>query len=262
MRFQCSASLITSCMWCGGGSSLDRAMVLRILPYDELGVPPYPRFPVELSGFREVHAPFLKERRGNSGYLARFSRDVGFRCTATGIRPGCKGATNGRPPHLAKNQRDTPNFLHAAPDKTTCAPFFKERRMKSGEPNQLYRKSGLWGTHGLFAMTGECALLDYLGRGISAVIAGEEAAGCERNRKEQIGGDEHRPKACPALRQGAFAVRARQAPASEPANDGQNRGRRESYEDLQRQGQVAEGHSSCYFRTMASRYRPEERTAE
>jgi hypothetical protein len=24
---------------------------------------PYPRFPVELSGFRELHAPFLKERR-------------------------------------------------------------------------------------------------------------------------------------------------------------------------------------------------------
>src|SRR5271165_3335223 len=39
-------------------------------------------------------------------YLARFSRDVGFHCTATGIRPGGKGATNGRPPHLAKNQRD------------------------------------------------------------------------------------------------------------------------------------------------------------
>ncbi len=39
-------------------------------------------------------------------YLARFSRDVGFYCTATGIRPGGKGATNGRPPHLAKNVRD------------------------------------------------------------------------------------------------------------------------------------------------------------
>ncbi len=108
-------------------------------------------------------------------------------------------------------------------------------------------------------MTDECALLDYLGRRISAVIAGEEAAGCERNRKEQICGDQHRPKACPALRHGAFAVRARQTPASKPTNDGQNRGRRETYKDLQRQGQVAEGHSSYYFRTMANRYRAEER---
>jgi hypothetical protein len=103
------------------------------------------------------------------------------------------------------------------------------------------------GIHGLLAMTDECALLDYLGRRISALIAGEEAAGCERNRKEQIGGDEHRPKACAALRPGSLAVGACQAPASEPANDGQNRGRRETYEDLQRQGQVAEGHSRSYF---------------
>jgi hypothetical protein len=43
---------------------------------------PDSRFPVELSGFHEVHAPFLKERQhtqsrpvqraGNSGHLARF----------------------------------------------------------------------------------------------------------------------------------------------------------------------------------------------
>ena len=50
---------------------------------------PYPRFPVECIGFRALHAPFLKrkahtqscpgQRTGNSGYLARFSRDVGYR---------------------------------------------------------------------------------------------------------------------------------------------------------------------------------------
>jgi hypothetical protein len=28
-------------------------------------------------------------------------------------------------PHLAKNERDTPNFLRAALDKTVCAPFLK-----------------------------------------------------------------------------------------------------------------------------------------
>jgi hypothetical protein len=33
--------------------------------------------------------------------------DVGFHWTPTGIPPGLKGATNGRPPHLAKNERDT-----------------------------------------------------------------------------------------------------------------------------------------------------------
>jgi hypothetical protein len=48
------------------------------------------------------------------------------------------GATVGRPfttwTNLAKNERDTPDFLHAAPDKTTCAPFFKERRMKILNP--------------------------------------------------------------------------------------------------------------------------------
>jgi hypothetical protein len=54
-------------------------------------------------------------------------------------------------PHLAKNERDTPNFLHVALDKTACAPFFKERRMKSAEPMNLHRKSGIWGTQGLWS---------------------------------------------------------------------------------------------------------------
>jgi hypothetical protein len=49
-------------------------------------------------------------------------------------------------PHLAKNERDAPDFLHAALDTTACAPFFKERRMKSAEPTKLLRKSGMWGT--------------------------------------------------------------------------------------------------------------------
>jgi hypothetical protein len=49
-------------------------------------------------------------------------------------------------PHLAKNERDAPNFLYAALDRTTSAPFFKERRMKFREPTKLHRKSGMWGT--------------------------------------------------------------------------------------------------------------------
>ena len=49
-------------------------------------------------------------------------------------------------PHLAKNERDAPNFLFAALDMAACAPFFKERRMKFVEPTKLHRKSGVWGT--------------------------------------------------------------------------------------------------------------------
>ncbi len=51
-------------------------------------------------------------------------------------------------PHLAKNERDAPNFLHAALDKTVCAPFFEERRIKFGEATEPHRKSGVWGTQG------------------------------------------------------------------------------------------------------------------
>jgi hypothetical protein len=46
--------------------------------------------------------------------------------------------------HLAKDERDTPNFLHAALDKAACAPFSKEGRMKFREPTKLHRKSWIW----------------------------------------------------------------------------------------------------------------------
>ncbi len=49
-------------------------------------------------------------------------------------------------PHLAKNERDAPNFLHAALDIATCAPFFKERRMKFFGSSKVHRKSGMWAT--------------------------------------------------------------------------------------------------------------------
>jgi hypothetical protein len=52
--------------------------------------------------------------------------------------------------------RDTPNFLYAALDKASCAPFIKERRMKFGEPVKLHRKSGIWGTHLFFALNRMC----------------------------------------------------------------------------------------------------------
>jgi hypothetical protein len=61
---------------------------------------------------------------------------------------GLKGENCGTP-HLAKNERDAPNFLYAALDRTACAPLFKERRMKFREPRKLHRKSGMWGTRRL-----------------------------------------------------------------------------------------------------------------
>jgi hypothetical protein len=61
------------------------------------------------------------------------------------VRQQAWGETCGIP-HLAKNERDAPNFLYAALDRTTCAPFLKERRMKFREPTKLPRKSGMWGT--------------------------------------------------------------------------------------------------------------------
>ena len=52
-------------------------------------------------------------------------------------------------PHLARFSRDAPNFLHATLNKTACAPFFKERRMRFAEPTKLHRKSGMWDTTAL-----------------------------------------------------------------------------------------------------------------
>ena len=60
-------------------------------------------------------------------------------------REGLEGKTCGIP-HLAKNERDAPNFLYSALDRTACAALFKESRMKFREPTKLHRKSGVWGT--------------------------------------------------------------------------------------------------------------------
>jgi hypothetical protein len=64
-----------------------------------------------------------------------------------------RGGTNARGlerwyPRSRQNERDTPNFLHAALDRSACAPFFKERRVKFSEATELHRKSGVWGTQG------------------------------------------------------------------------------------------------------------------
>jgi hypothetical protein len=47
-----------------------------------------------------------------------------------------------RPTYARAN---TPNFLQGARDTAACAPFFKERRMKSVEPTGPNRKFGAMG---------------------------------------------------------------------------------------------------------------------
>jgi hypothetical protein len=65
-------------------------------------------------------------------------------------------------PHLAKNERDAPNFLYAAPDRAAYAPFFKERRMRFAGSTKLHRKSGMWGTRASGARTGGRSFLSRL----------------------------------------------------------------------------------------------------
>ena len=75
-----------SIVYVGGSSSVNRVTGVKNLALPRTGVP---------------HISLV------------FSRDVGFHCAPTGIPRGCKGATNGRPPHLAKNARDMghPGYL-------------------------------------------------------------------------------------------------------------------------------------------------------
>jgi hypothetical protein len=49
--------------------------------------------------------------------------------------------------HPTSQNRDAPNFLYAVLERTACAPFIKERRMKFREPKKFHRKSGVWATH-------------------------------------------------------------------------------------------------------------------
>jgi hypothetical protein len=51
-------------------------------------------------------------------------------------------------PHLAKHERDAPNFLHEALDKAARAPFFRGRAHEVRGATKLHRKSGMWGTRG------------------------------------------------------------------------------------------------------------------
>jgi hypothetical protein len=70
---------------------------------------------------------------------------MGHPCISVRSAAGLRGEARGIP-HLAKNERDAPNFLHAALDRTACAALIKESRMKFREPTKLHRKSGMRGT--------------------------------------------------------------------------------------------------------------------
>jgi hypothetical protein len=61
-------------------------------------------------------------------------------------------------PTQAQNQGLTPISCHAAPERSACAPFIKERRMECINATNLHRKSGQWGTQPLLPAKslGEC----------------------------------------------------------------------------------------------------------
>jgi hypothetical protein len=54
--------------------------------------------------------------------------------------------TDRRVSHPLQRTQRTPDSCHAALDKTACAPFSKERRMKFAEPSKLNRNPGGWAT--------------------------------------------------------------------------------------------------------------------
>jgi len=58
-------------------------------------------------------------------------------------------------PHLAKNERDAPNFLHAAPRESRGVRLsFKERRMKIIEATEPHRNRGCGAPDRMLAGTG------------------------------------------------------------------------------------------------------------
>jgi hypothetical protein len=112
-----------------------------------------PGFPVEVSGVEQLHTAFFERKPHTRPWLVLCSRNpgnAGAPVWICGHRSRLEGEACGIP-HLAKNERDAPNFLYSALDRTACAPFIKERRMKFTEPTKLHRKSGIWGTHRLAA---------------------------------------------------------------------------------------------------------------
>jgi hypothetical protein len=85
-----------------------------------------------------------------SGQSSAQKRDLGHPLMAAGPdmwHPARSARSSAA--HICQNRASNPNFLYAALERTACAPFSKERRMKFREPTKLHRKSGIWGTRRL-----------------------------------------------------------------------------------------------------------------
>jgi hypothetical protein len=114
-----------------------------------------PGLPVEVGGVEQAPAAFFERKPQAQSWLVLPSRKSGqgwcerrAPVRSWGVRKSLEEEGCGIP-HLAKNERDAPNFLYAALDWTACAALFKESRMNFMEPTKLHRKSGMWGTrHG------------------------------------------------------------------------------------------------------------------
>ena len=92
--------------------------------------PTYPGFPVNLGGVEELRAALFERKPHARSLLVLRSRksrqrwgERGAPVWNCGTRQKFEGKTRCIP-HLAKNERDAPNFLYAALDRTACAPFF------------------------------------------------------------------------------------------------------------------------------------------
>jgi hypothetical protein len=119
--------------------------------------PTYPGFPVEGSGVEQLHAAFFERKPHTWLWLILDRRKSGQRWCEQGApvwsclaRHTLEGEACGIP-HLAKNERDAPNFLYAALDRTACAALLK------GEPHEVQgthetpQEIGVWGTRRLVA---------------------------------------------------------------------------------------------------------------
>jgi hypothetical protein len=102
----------------------------------------------QISPLRCASVEMTKGRTLWSGSEAKETETAG---PSTSLRSGRddkggRGAFRETPvcgiPHLAKNERDAPNFLYAALERTACAPLFQGEAHEVHGPTKLHRKSG------------------------------------------------------------------------------------------------------------------------
>jgi hypothetical protein len=74
---------------------------------------------------------------------SQFQRALRFLLSASAMQSIIEPSQSDPSPDLLLVLVAAPDFLNAAQDRAARAPFCKERRMKSDNANNLYRKSGL-----------------------------------------------------------------------------------------------------------------------